>query len=947
MQLNKFNCIATLLNMIVLPDLYMADTFLGHLLSYEDIWGGLPKVWLSYVEAFLYHTVAQREGYLEDGVLNAYSQSHVLSCAFVLKAKLSKHLQEKYLTTPSGRFNLSVRHENPPKLCHFKYFTEGGFLDSRAWLWVITMNPDVSLITTVEQLHIPQRIEETCSEASLNLHTEASTIGHSGSTPSVPQLHWECAALVIDIQKTPIMKFCGWRSDFNVYFSQKYRDMKVAICYQEFSSILVNMVYQLTDVNGVKNIPYDHHQKRTNFTLVSIISSEEKQLYSTHLVAPKIAQFVLVVNQELNAFVVFDGPSQHSLLLNTQNNLIKTTTFQCLVQYLLVLKRTEFNSSFHFHHFTSDQYNKQLAVNQSANFPVFKNLPAKGCSSRFCFVGINVGGDQKINVTILQIAFHGQNSFSCKFAGITSFQYRGSNFLEDKTVCSFPGELFTVKSYSLYSRSSKCLLLVYWYPEVNSQQVNIIISKTMCHLVHIDPCAVKLLCNDWSPTSNCITHLTATSNHSNFMLETTLEATDHESWVLENANLLPTVKYTANHFGCSIIQFTQSKLLFPEMWDSRCGLNLIGNHQTFAPFQVYVKAYIASTTPACFKFLAEENTSSSNAFHKESNNFAQNFIDDRSKLFMLIKNILTSRQGNFLDQVEITFWGSSSSWLDIVLNVSEMPVPRKTNCQFVFLQQVEKILDHRLQNVHHMFSLCSGQIISQKDILDISFQLLLDNKKFPGYIVADTLKSLALKTAGHMILPDQHILFCTVRQMFSLSDECFPYSFPGRFSSLDVMSRRDMTLSIWWNYYHYDKYLRQINTLQKCDKVVSLHQSGSFCLNFFVNSSFSDAFGNYIVVGTEDNITIIPINQSHIPWNNGLLLQDPHFSWDGASTVCSEIGGFLPIFYQRQDMHQLLAFIKISQECPYMPAIFIGLSRPDSQLVKHLYLECNVAHTGL
>ncbi len=922
--------LAILLKIIaVQPDLSMGDRFLSHLLSHHDIWGALPKVWLRYVDAFLYHAVADREGYLKGGVVIRYLDHHVLSSAFILKAKLSKHLQGKYLTTPSGRFKLSVQYQNPPKLCYFKSFTEGSFLESRAWLWVITLNPDISLNTSIEQLHIPQRYEESCSEASLNFHTEISAIGSFG-TPSVPRFHWECAAdKDMTLPEIPIMKYCGWRSDFNVYFAERYRDMNIAVCYQEFSYILVNMLYQVTDVDGVKNIPVDHQRKLANAILVSIISVEEKQLTSMHLMAPKYAQFFIILNLEPNAYIVFDGPSQHSRKLQVENNLMKTTSFQCLLLFVEFPNMTQINSYFHFHPVVTNLINEALVISQRANFPVFTNFPSKECSSSFCFVDINVETDHKINVTILQIAFQGQNSFSCNLAGLSSFALELSKYQEARTVCSFPGEKGTVKSQSFYSRSNKLLLVVYWYPEINSQKILFAVRKTKCHLLQIDPCAVKSLCQDWKPRAPCITYLANTSTHSNIKLQ----ATEHMSWVFDG-NLLPNVRFKAIQAGCAVVQLTQSKKLFPEMRESGCGLHFIGNHQSFSPFQVYLKAYIGSIAPSCFKFLTQENISS-HSLSKETKDFTGIATDLRNRHFMMSMKILSSEKKHFLDHLEVIFWGASGSWLEILLNITEKPTPRKTNCQFVDLQKAYEILDLALQNANHRFSLMIGQSLPQEYALEISFNLLLDTKRFPRYIVADTLDSLQFKSPGYILTAD-HILFCTVREPFLSSQEHFPYSFPGRFSTLEVESKTEMNLSICWHYDYYEKHIRKMKMLHKCDKVASLEISNSFSVNCSINPRPNNVFKNYIIFGTRHKVAIVPINQSLIPWASGILQQEPKFSWIRASSKCSEIGGFLPIFYQREDLDQLLAFIKLSQECPFMQAMFVGISLAEPKKVEHI-----------
>ena len=48
-------------------------------------------------------------------------------------------------------------------------------------------------------------------------------------------------------------------------------------------------------------------------------------------------------------------------------------------------------------------------------------------------------------------------------------------------------------------------------------------------------------------------------------------------------------------------------------------------------------------------------------------------------------------------------------------------------------------------------------------------------------------------------------------------------------------------------------------------------------------------------------------------------------SWEGASQLCRETAGFLPYFTSREELAELVAMIKLSEDIPVIEAIYIGL----------------------
>ena len=58
-------------------------------------------------------------------------------------------------------------------------------------------------------------------------------------------------------------------------------------------------------------------------------------------------------------------------------------------------------------------------------------------------------------------------------------------------------------------------------------------------------------------------------------------------------------------------------------------------------------------------------------------------------------------------------------------------------------------------------------------------------------------------------------------------------------------------------------------------------------------------------------------------------------SWTQASELCKKAGAYLPYFTNREDLEELLAMLKLSQDMPPIEAIFIGLRFNGSGMVGH------------
>ncbi len=882
---------------MLLPYNSSADKYLSHLLSKAEIWANLPKMWFKYLEAFLYHAHLQGTAKEREGVTMAFSQTYIFCTKFLFKAKIgknySKGLKEIQMNNPSARLSFSILYTHHWQLCPFIPQAGQSLYHGKTSQWVFVLSPSFTLNTSVHKLYIPQRNENECTEASLNLQTKQDSVVQHAKAELGIDAPYECVPK-IDLKT---VKFCGWMSELNVYFSQRNKKVFVACCYQEYSYIDVELSYQVTDVTGVKTV---RTTRTRDFSavqilyLTSIFRVKENFLYSFHFIGSKLSQIMVSIHSTIDSFLVLDGPSHNSKKIQHDNNTLKTSTFQCVVQILVPQNVNRRIFMYKLLSISEHQLHSISEFPVSEQNPLVLNIPGKQCSSSICVLNLTMVS-HKLNITLVKISCEGPNSFSCSYAGVSFFQSSKSQE-EIGNACSSPGDSSSTTGQSFYSTSNSFILVVYWYPEVNKQEVSLFVSKTDCHPVHVDLCKFTFLCSFASSRSNkqqCFSYLAEITNQTGLFLQM-LDSR------INSGTFPPTVKYRMNEVGCKVLHFTQSKTYFNKIVPDRCGLHLVANYITISQtFHASVTAQITSIAPACFKILALDNVD------------GQPLVNDTpNRKIFTSGHISTSSNKNFLHQIKVMFWGASNSWLHIKLQAKKQPNLRHTNRQNITLNLPDTSLDLSFQNTHHFLSLCTSVSSSQQRILKLAFRVLLGAERFPQYHISHTFTSRLFQQSGYTLL-ESHTFVHSCTQVFHFSRKCFSYSFPGTFSMIKVKNLNNnfnITLSAIWKYNKYDQ---QTQTVHKCQNHSLQNLSLQLCFNFSTELLKNDAISNHIILGSQ-------VNPKH---SNQTLI-----SWNDAAALCIHVGGLLPVFHTDEDLQQLLAFIKTSEKCPFMAAFYVGLS---------------------
>ena len=120
----------------------------------------------------------------------------------------------------------------------------------------------------------------------------------------------------------------------------------------------------------------------------------------------------------------------------------------------------------------------QLFLNYSENRRIsFPNL-IQNVSYKIDVFEISVPSGFYVNVSILHFIYHGFRISSCRYAGITAYNWVYRSYKEISTICKPHYSIY--KSCKIYFKTSKMLLVFYQYQDYCTNEVEILLSVTKC-----------------------------------------------------------------------------------------------------------------------------------------------------------------------------------------------------------------------------------------------------------------------------------------------------------------------------------------------------------------------------------------------------------------------------------------------------------------------------------
>ena len=271
----------------------------------------------------------------------------------------------------------------------------------------------------------------------------------------------------------------------------------------------------------------------------------------------------------------------------------------------------------------------------------------------------------------------------------------------------------------------------------------------------------------------------------------------------------------------------------------------------------------------------------------------------------------------------ISFYGWTSSWINIVLFVTPNILPMKqahlTNVFFVRSGKLQKRFTVKTGNHLLLFSQdsCSKINLNIHSNLNVNenFQALSLNG---SYIKLNTLS----KQNFHSLHSVSYIHLSCFKSWYYLS-------LPGKDPVIQIESidtdisqwNRTKGLKLMWIEDQYSKFgfLEHVVPFI-CN--TNLSHLFSYCLGFTILNKENGLQARHIYYLGKQLSMKYRSNKSYHPFSR---FTNKLISWVEAEAVCNDVGGHLPYFAGRNDLTTFLALIKLSPNFPPVEAFYLGL----------------------
>ena len=267
---------------------------------------------------------------------------------------------------------------------------------------------------------------------------------------------------------------------------------------------------------------------------------------------------ILIEYKNLPAFIfaiIYDGPGFLSPVSELKNNLrvISSSSFQCILQFMIYRKSVEDNSLSFWVKPLSIQQSIVVKRSEIVSLVLLSDFPGTYVKT----VLIKTTAIFQIRGTLEMVNYTRPYDPTCLYGGLVVGEYSNKNFEDSFTVCDSTREKV---SRSFYSRQSSLMLLLYWYREYSDLNVSVIFSQTTCRSVLFDPCVFRREC--FSGYKACVNYLKSITLNSGVSFTSTSE---------ENVDL------GLSNNGCAIIQVATNEIKITPMklaWEkTKCNVH--------------------------------------------------------------------------------------------------------------------------------------------------------------------------------------------------------------------------------------------------------------------------------------------------------------------------------------------------------------------------------------
>ncbi len=310
--------------------------------------------------------------------------------------------------------------------------------------------------------------------------------------------------------------FCGRHPSFISLQNWNFLNLTIRFYFYDFHEIQFH--YQVYTFDLIALVAGAHLLHPPSECKVYQFPSQRSMLQIVHLKTMSHHRLFLdLTHLDSAQYVSYNGPGIKSNRIKTSawSNIVHTETFQCV--FYITMKEPH----------TGNMHDKvkNLLNFQSQKLPseLLKAVQIEhGTETHLFDVSLNkskIFGFQyisdstmQINITIIHLLYHGRESQSCKYGGLSIGESLGGRI--PTLVCRC--DIFNSKSF--VSTNSSAILVAYSYPEYSSLAASLVVSPTQCRVISVSVCQFTELCDGRDDlacslllsnlTNNSVLHLT-------------------------------------------------------------------------------------------------------------------------------------------------------------------------------------------------------------------------------------------------------------------------------------------------------------------------------------------------------------------------------------------------------------------------------------------------------
>ena len=557
------------------------------------------------------------------------------------------------------------------------------------------------------------------------------------------------------------------------------------------------------------------------------------------------------------------------------------------------------------------------------------------------FVHVRASSGHHVNITIFNQSYVGQRTMDCKYGGIAFVEKTRLSHNEVVTICESHNRIVS-HNRNIFSHGSSLIIVTYWYKNYSNMSVSLNVTKTRCQSVQIDICKFHTRCQSHYNVKQCLKYVGPIFQSSNISF---------------NYNHLRSqLQYSLRVNQCVIFQFMQD-FKYDTIYEkgayykylSHCQLNIKastfqkpgytinymfkGSSRHSKSDNYWYISFKGLNDRFCHKMGMNKSTycllricskincfgnqySIFSAFYQKYSPFYKISNKNNETEFLILVETKTPTFDTSFD-FELKFARWTPGWINVMVWITETTY----NSRLQYHTEVIPIRKERMR--------IKSVIGNPNSIL----YLHLNTSKTSSNV------NIVLLLAMYSLIEPRPWKYYYNLQLswikcFKLSNmfETQPVSIPGSVTRVAVVAKEmhnitseDKLEAFWIN----NRHSRYTNL-----NLMSVKKS--YCLESVRDQKLCN-YSSYEENGYFKN-KYYYLYESRSKGMTGRLVATVYpklWSWKDANDLCRDIGGHLPYFLSREELEELVDFLKNSPHILPYEAIYIGMTINSKHKVKY------------